>query len=170
MTKEVRRRGPAAGQSGVSGDPISGAAQLLVVFKVAVVLFAFYPPALDAFSLTKSVVSHVTALVLGALLIWLFARYGRKVISPSPVHLAVLGLVAAFAIATPFAVDQTIALFGASRRYLGLAQVLDDAVLFLAVATLFRTKRDQARLAVGLLVAAVPLTLMAWCSALAAIS
>jgi len=159
VTKQVRRRNPVTGQSGVSSDPIYGAVQLLVVFKVAVVLFAFYPPALDAFSLTKSVVSHVTALVLGALLIWLFVRYGRNVISPSPVHLAVLGLVAAFAIATPFALDRTIALFGVSRRYLGLAQVLDDAVLFLAVATVFRTERDRARLTVGLLVAAVPVTL-----------
>ena len=159
MTREVRRRGPAAGRSGVSGDPIHGVAQFLVVFKIALVLYAFYPPALDAFSLTKSVVSHVTALVLGALLVWLFARYGFKLVTVTPVHLAVLGVLAAFAIATPFAVDRTIGLFGVSRRYLGLVQVLDDAVLFLAVATLFRTRADRARLAVGLLVAAIPITL-----------
>jgi len=158
MTREARRRGPATGQSRLYGDPIYVAVQLLVLFKVAVVLFAFYPPALDAFNLTKSVVSHVTALVLAALLVWLFARYGKSVFSVSPIHVAVLGIVVAFAVATLFAVDQTLALFGASRRYVGLAQVLDNAVLFLAVATVFRTERDRARLAIGLLIAAVPIT------------
>jgi putative inorganic carbon (HCO3(-)) transporter len=137
-------------ESLISSDPVFAAAQLLVLLKLAIVVFVFYPPASDSFALIKSVMSHVTALGLLACLVWLGVRHRHAIVRITPIHVAMLGLVVAFVLATPFAVDRTIALFGVPRRYLGLDQVLDDALLFAAVALLFPLARDRARLAFGL--------------------
>ncbi|MDP9320322.1 MAG: tetratricopeptide repeat protein [Chloroflexota bacterium] len=134
--------------------------QLLVIFKIAIVVFAFDPLALDSFALTKSVVSHITAGLLIVVLLVVLAR-DPGLLRPTPIHVAMLALVLAFAAATPFALDREVALFGAWRRYLGLDQMLDHAVLFLGVATLFRTAADRGRLAFGLLMIAVPVSLYA---------
>jgi O-antigen ligase/tetratricopeptide (TPR) repeat protein len=120
------------------------------------VVFVFFPPASDAFALTKSVVSHVSALALLVCLVWLVARHGRAVVRVTPIHVAMLAFVVTFVLATPIAVDRTIALFGAARRQLGLDQTLDDAVLFVAVSMLFALPRDRARFASGLLLIGLP--------------
>jgi O-antigen ligase/Flp pilus assembly protein TadD len=140
----------------IAEDPVFRGAQLLVLLKISLVVLVFYPPASDSFALPKSVVSHVSALLLFACVVWLVARYGRAILRITPIHLAMLALVVAFVLATPFAVDRTIGLFGAARRQLGLDQLLDDALLFAAVAMLFPVARDRARLAFGLLVLSAP--------------
>ena len=45
--------------------------------------------ALDTFALPKSVATHATSLILGALLMWLLVRYGRRLPFWSPVQFAV---------------------------------------------------------------------------------
>jgi O-antigen ligase/Flp pilus assembly protein TadD len=139
----------------MTSDLLVRAAQLLVVLKIALVIYVFYPPAADSFALTKSSVSHVSALALAGVLIAMAIRDRRSLVI-TPVHLAVLALLCAFALSTAFALDQTIALFGTWRRYLGLDQLLDHAALFVGVATVFRTRRERGLLAFGLLAIAVP--------------
>lgn len=139
-------------------DPLVRVAQLVVVLKIALVVFVFYPPAADSFALPKSVISHVTAMGLAAVLAALAIR-DRRQFTVTPIHVAVLALVGAFALSTLFALDQTIALFGVWRRYLGLDQLIDQAVLFLGVATVFRTRADRGRLAFALLAISVPVCL-----------
>ena len=151
-----QRSQPAALDRLISEDPVFRGAQLLVLLKIALAVLVFYPPASDSFALPKSVVSHVSALMLLACLVWLVARYGRAIVRITPIHLAMFALVITFALATPLAVDRTIGLFGAARRQLGLDQVLDDTLLFAAVALLFPVAKDRARFAFGLLVLGVP--------------
>lgn len=136
-------------------DRLRLAAQLLVVLKVALVVFAFDPQALDSFALTKSVMSHITALALLVVLIVLFTR-DRRPFRITPLHIAIVLLVITFALATAFALDRTIATFGAWRRYLGFDQMLDNGVLFVGVAGAFRSRRERGLLAFGLLAIAVP--------------
>jgi len=134
--------------------------QLVVIFKIAIVVFAFDPLALDTFALTKSVVSHATAGLLFVVLLVAIARE-PALFRLTSIHVAMLALVLAFVVATPFALDQQVALFGAWRRYLGLDQMLDHALLFVGVATLFRTPAERGRLAFGLLAIGVPVSLYA---------
>jgi O-antigen ligase/Flp pilus assembly protein TadD len=148
------------GRDAAVSDPIIRVAQLLIVAKIALVVYTFYPPAADAFALTKSVVSHSSAFAVAGVLLAIGIR-DRRLFAWSPIHIAVLALVCTFALSTVFALDQTIALFGAWRRYLGLDQMLDHAVLFLGVATVFRTRADRGRLAVALIAIAVPVCVYA---------
>ncbi len=135
-------------------EPLVGTAQLLVVLKIALVIFVFYPPAADSFALAKSSVSHIGALALVAVLIAMAIRDRRSFVL-TPVHAAVLFLLCAFAVSTAFALDQTLALFGAWRRYLGFDQLVDHSVLFLGVATAFRTRTERGLLAFALLLVAL---------------
>ena len=121
---------------------LSTVGQLLVILNVAVVVFSFDPAALDSFALTKSVVSHITAAALLALIALVLMR-DPGLFRLTPIHVAMLALVVAFVAATPFAIDRQVALFGGWRRYLGLDQMADHAVLFLGVATFFRTQADR---------------------------
>lgn len=157
--RDTARRSQLSARDALVADPVFRIAQLVALFKVALVVYVFDPTAADAFGLTKSVFSHATALVLGAGLVWLIARHGPAAVRVTPVHLAVLAVVASFALATPFALDRTIALFGTSRRYLGLDQIFDDAVLFLAFATLYGRRPDRTLAAVGLLGIGLPVCL-----------
>jgi O-antigen ligase/Flp pilus assembly protein TadD len=150
--------GARAGAPTTSPDPLIRIAQLLVVAKIALVVFTFYPPAADSFALVKSAVSHISAFAVAAALVALAIRE-RRAFAASPIHFAVAALVCTFAVSTAFALDQTMALFGTFRRYLGFDQLVDDAVLFLAVATVFRTRADRARLGFALLAITVPVCL-----------
>src|SRR5438045_1686 len=101
-----------------ASDLLIRVAQLLIVAKIALVVFVFYPPAADAFALVKSSVSHISGIALAAVLIALVIS-DRSSFVLTPVHVAVLALLCAFALSTAFALDQTMALFGTWRRYLG---------------------------------------------------
>lgn len=128
-------------------DPVFQIAQVLVLVKVMLTVLLMDPRSFDTFTMPKSAAAHGISLVLAALLIWLFARHGRTLLLWSPVHGAVGILLLVFAAAVPFALDREVALFGAFKRYLGLTQMLDNAVLFLSVATLFRDRRSLRLLA-----------------------
>ncbi len=142
-------------------DPVFAIAQVLVFVKIILTGVLLDPRSLDTFTLPKSVAAHSTSLVIAALLVWLLARHGRSVLTWSPLHVPVGLLVFTFAIATPFALDPTIALFGSFRRYLGLTQMLDNAVLYLSVALLFRDARSQRLLAIVVGGVALPVLLYA---------
>lgn len=131
-----------------------------MVFKIAVVVYAFDPLALDSFALTKSVVSHISAGLLLAVLL-VAVTQDVRLVRPTPVHFAMLALIVSFSVATPIALDPQVAAFGAWRRYLGLDQMIDHSVLFFGVATFFRTTADRGRLVLALLVVALPVSIYA---------
>lgn len=140
----------------MTGDPVFAIAQVLVLAKIMLIVLLLDPRSADTFTLPKSVAAHASSLVIAALLVWLVARHGRAVLFWSPLHLGVGAVVAAFAVATPFAADPLLALFGVYRRYMGLTQTLDNALLYLAVATLFRDPRSLRLLATVGIGVAVP--------------
>lgn len=146
-----KRRTSAAEQDVVSSslhdDPVIAIAQVMVFVKIILTVLLLDPRSLDTFTLPKSAAGHATTLFMAALLVWLFARHGRALLVWSPIHAGAGALLLAFALATPFAIDPTIALFGAFRRYLGVTQMLDNVVLYFAVATLFRDLRSLRLLA-----------------------
>ncbi len=114
--------------------------------KVVLVVFVVDPQAADAFTLPKSAVSHAMTALLLSVVLALVVRDGRRGILWSPMHVAVLGVLIAFAIATPFAFDPNVALYGAWRRYLGLTQLLDLVVVYAATVMLLRNRADRRRL------------------------
>lgn len=136
-------------------------AQVLVLVKIILTVVVFDPRSFDTFTLPKSVAAHSTSFVIAALLAWLVARHGRAFLRWSPLHLGAGAVLLAFVLATPFALDQTVALFGVYRRYLGLTQMLDNVLLYLAVAHLFRDLRSLRLLAAVGVGVAVPVLLYA---------
>lgn len=128
-------------------DPLFLAAQAVLALKVVLVVLLFDPQIIDTFALPKSAVAHVTSLVLAVVLVALVAVHGRRLIVWHPIHAAFGALLVAFAAASIFALDQETALFGIWRRYLGLDQMLDNALLYSAAVLLLPTARDLARLA-----------------------
>jgi O-antigen ligase len=142
-------------------DRVFIAAQVTVLVKLILTVLILDPQSIDTFSLPKSVVAHGTSLVLAALLVWLLARYGRRLLLWTPAHAAAAALLLAFAIATPFALDPTVALFGVFRRYLGLTQMLDNVLLYVAVGILFRDLRSLRLLTIVVFGTAVPVLLYA---------
>lgn len=132
----------------VASDRFVIVAQIVCLLKVSVVVLLLDPHAIDTFTLPKSLLSHELTFILAAALVWLvLVRRSRRVVV-SPLHYAVALVLLTFALATPFALDRQVALFGADRRYLGFMQMVDAAVFFAAVAYLFRTTRDLVLFAV----------------------
>lgn len=116
----------------------------------------FDPQAFDTFTLPKSAASHACSYVLAALLAWLFLKYGPGLFVWSPIHLAMGAVVVSFILATAFALDREVALFGAWRRYLGLTQMLDNGITYIAASVLFPTLSDVKRLFAVAAAALVP--------------
>lgn len=129
-------------------DPLFLAAQAVLALKVVLVVLVFDPQIIDAFALPKSAVAHVTGLVLAVLLVALVVLHGRRLIVWSPAHIALGAVLLAYAAAALLALDQETAFFGIWRRYLGLDQMLDNAVLYCAALVLLPTARDLTRLAI----------------------
>jgi O-antigen ligase/Flp pilus assembly protein TadD len=141
---------PAVGAAFVEGlgrDPVFLAAQAVLGLKIALTVLIFDPQLSDAFALVKSATAHAASLILLALLAGVLLRHGRQVLMWSPLHAAVGILLAIYALASVFALDREMALFGTWRRYLGLTQMADNDLLYAAAALLLPTRRDLARLA-----------------------
>ena len=122
------------------------AAQLVLGLRIVLVLLVLDPRASDTFTLPKSAASHTVSVLLAGLVVALVVRDRTTAIRWSSLHGAVLGTIVASALAVPFALDQTVAIFGAWRRYLGLTQLLDYGTLYFAAAILIRSAADLRRL------------------------
>jgi len=156
MAKRARR-----GQARDSGidlarDPLAAAGRGLILLKMVLVVLLFDPVASDAFSLPKVVASRATTYLLIAVLVGLTLRYGIRVWRWSPIYLPAAAYVAINALAVPFALDRTLALFGAPIRLLGLTTLLDLFFTMVATATLIRTIADLRSFARAFFVTAVP--------------
>jgi O-antigen ligase len=117
---------------------------VLCAVKIALLIVAFDPSGLIAFDLPKSLASRAVewpiAVVLGILVI----GQGRRVLPRSHLHVAVIGLAAAWLIAAWFAQDRYLALFGEDDRYLGLTYLADMIILYVACAVAVRDGHDVA--------------------------
>jgi tetratricopeptide (TPR) repeat protein len=136
-------------------DPVFVLGQFVLVGKIALTLFAFDPIAADTFTLVKSTLAHAGGVVLLAILIALALRHGTALLTLSWVTVAAAAVVVSFAVAVVFAVDGTIALYGASRRFLGMTQILDDALVYAAALVLLPTPADLRRVCAATGVAAL---------------
>jgi len=135
-----------------------------VVAKVVglVVLFDWTGRALSPFDLTKSVWSRAWEAVIVALLVGAVVSYGPAIVPRTRLHLAVLAVLAANAISAVFADVPYLALFGTDGRYLGLFFVLDMVVLYVAVASAFRSIADWTALLIAVAGAVVVSLGYAW--------
>ena len=157
MSDKLKGRAPGWDEDGaLRSDPVFAITQVAVLVKIIVTVLALDLRSFDTFTLPKSVAAHSMSLVIVALLVWLVARHGRSVLFWSPLHVGVGALLLAFAIATPFALDPTVALFGTFKRYLGLTQMLDNVVLYFSIGALFRDRRSLRLLLVTCMGVAVP--------------
>ena len=133
---------------------------LVVSLKIAglLVIFDWSLGALQAVELPKSLWSRTAAWLLVALVALALARYGWRVLPRTRLHLIVVANLVAAGLATAFADNRYLALFGDQNRYLGLTFALDMAILYIASAIAFRGGRDL-RLLTGIVAAAAGLVL-----------
>lgn len=123
----------------------------LVCAKVLLVPLVFDPRALIVFALPKALLAHAVGALLLGVLVAAFIRFGREVWRPTPIHLPIAALVAAYSLAAAFALDRNVALFGAHDRSLGLVTMLDNVLLYLAIVLLVRMRSDLVAVGVSLL-------------------
>ena len=95
-----------------------------------------------AFVVPKALLGHTLALASAALLVALVLRFGRAALVWSPLHVGALSFLAACVIATVFAMDPYIALFGTHERMIGLTTIAQWVVLYFSLVTFVRTRRD----------------------------
>ncbi len=127
----------------------------LCALKIAVLIAAFDPSGLIAFDLPKSLASRALVWPMAAILVILFIANGRSILPRSHLHLAVVGVAAAWLIAAWSAEDRFLALFGEDDRYLGLTYLADMIILYVACAVAVRSVRDAALLFGAIAIGAV---------------
>ena len=123
--------------------------------KVALIPVIFDRAADIPFSAAKALLSHALAYVLLGILIALVIRLGRSFLRLSPLHVPVLAFLGVNAIATLFAVDPLLALFGTHPRMLGLGTIADGVVLYFAVVLLIRSRAEAIALGASVLLSSV---------------
>ena len=109
---------------------------------VALVPLVFDPAADWPFTVPKALLSHALAYVLAAVLAGLLFRFGRATVPWSWLHVPVLLFLAANALATVFAVDPYVALFGTHSRMLGLGTIAAWTILYFAIVTVIRSRSE----------------------------
>ena len=119
----------------------------LICARVALVPLVFDSGVEMPFVVPKALLGHALAYALAAVLIALFIRFGQAVIVRSRLHLPVLAYLAVAVLATIFAENRYLSVFGTHERMIGLATILDWAVLYFAIVCLVRSRSDA--IAVG---------------------
>lgn len=114
----------------------------LVAAKVVLVPLAFDPTAYVVFAHPKALLGHALGFVLLGVLGALGIHHGRSLLRPMPLHFAVAGVAVVSSLATLFALDRQVALYGTLDRQLGLVTLLDNVTLYFAIAILVRSRTD----------------------------
>jgi O-antigen ligase/tetratricopeptide (TPR) repeat protein len=117
--------------------------------KVALIPLVFDPSSDVPFVVPKALLSHGLAYVLVAVIAGLLIRHGRAVVVWSWLHVPVLAFLVASALATVFAADPMLGLYGTHGRMLGLASTADGVVLYFAIVLLIRTRAEAFALALS---------------------
>lgn len=131
-----------AAELAYEASPLRRLAVGVLCAKIALVVLVFDPDALNVFSQPKALVAHASAYVLVGLLVAVALSHGRAMLRWSPLHVPVVAYVGAYLLATVFALDQRVALFGAPDRSLGLITALDSVLIYASVVALVRTRAD----------------------------
>lgn len=121
---------------------------VLVCADVALIPLAFDHDAFGSFAMPKALLGHALGYATAAVLAALILRFRRAALVWSPLHIPVLSFLGACAVATAFAMDPYVAMFGTHERLVGLATILDWVLLYFAVVVFVRT-RDDAVLVAG---------------------
>ncbi|MGH3118465.1 MAG: O-antigen ligase family protein, partial [Gaiellales bacterium] len=140
--KKHRRDGADEGGTGSQGSRVRLIGLILICAYVALVPVVFDHGADAPFPVAKGLLAHSLAYVLAAVLIGIAIVHGRRGWVWSWLHVPVLAFIAANLIATLFAPDLYVALFGTHRRMLGLGTVTAYVVLYFGIALLVRTRRE----------------------------
>src|SRR6266571_5563745 len=155
-----RKRRPVARGRAAADPPAATYLRLVgqgtVLLKLVLVVTVFDPWARDTFTLPKSAISHALTFVLLGLIVAAVVLGVRGARSLVWSDVAVGGVLVTFALASLFPVDRTVALFGASNRFLGLTHEADLAVTYAGARIFFSSAEEWGRLLVGLLAGAVP--------------
>ena len=159
MTASSEARNARASEGAIRRDPLWIAAQFVLLANVIVPMLAMDPFAGDTFALPKSALGHAVSLVLLSLFVALFLRHGPPLLRLSWIHAAAIAVLLASAAASAGALDQTVAVFGAPRRYLGLTEIGAEIFLFFATAALIRTVGDVIRLLAAVTAGLIPMLL-----------
>src|SRR5438309_1159642 len=114
----------------------------IVCAKVALVPLVFDVGSDIPFAVAKGLLSHALAYALTGVIVGLVVLYGRSVFVWSWLHVPVLAFLAANVLATLFAADYLLALYGARGRMVGLATIADGVLLYGAIVLLVRTRGD----------------------------
>src|SRR4051812_34287684 len=131
----------------------------LICVKVALVPLVFDAASDQSFTVPKALLSHALAYALVGVIAGLFVRFGPSFVVRSRVHYAVLAFLLVNVLATIFAPDVRLALFGNHGRMLGLGTVVDWVVLYFACVLLIRT-RGEALMVLAAVVAPTPIVLV----------
>jgi O-antigen ligase/Flp pilus assembly protein TadD len=114
----------------------------VLCMKIAVVPLVFDPSGDVPFVLPRTLLSHGLTYVLVGVLLALFMARGWSFLVRSWVHLLVLAFFGVSALATVFALNPVVALFGTHVRMLGLTTIADGVVTYFAVVHLVRGRRE----------------------------
>lgn len=146
MTRRSGRNARAGVKAALRSDLFASNLRLLgvalVCAKVALVPVVFDYSADFPFPVAKALVSHALAYVLSGVLVVLAVQSGRSLLVWSWIHVPVVAFLAANVIATVFAPDRLIALYGTHARMLGLGTIADFVLLYFAVALLVRSRAE----------------------------
>jgi len=132
----------AAPDSGLLASKLRLLGVALICAKVALVPVVFDYAADFPFPVAKALLSHWLAYALVGVMAGLLVQFGRSLVVWSWIHVPVLAFLLANAIATMFALDKEVALFGTHARMLGLGTTADFVVLYFAIASLVRTRTE----------------------------
>ena len=124
---------------------------VLVIVEIVLLSLVFDPAGLETFTVPKAILARSLASLSVAVLVALIVTGSRHELEPSALHIAVLGFLGVYVLATVFALDRSLALWGAHDRQLGLITVASLVVLYFSSARFVRSGRD--RVVVGAAVA-----------------
>jgi len=117
---------------------------VLICAQVSLVPVVFDYSADFPFPVVKALLSHGLAYALVGVMAGLLIRFGRSLIVWSWIHVGVLVFAGANLVASMFAPDLNVALFGTHARMLGLGTILDFVVLYFAIVLFVRTRSEAA--------------------------
>jgi O-antigen ligase/cytochrome c-type biogenesis protein CcmH/NrfG len=125
----------------------------LLCAKVLLVPLVFDPGLDMPFPVPKALLSHGIAYLLAGVMAGLFLRFGQSFFVWTWLHVPVLAFLLVSALATFFAADKNLALFGTHARMLGLGTIADGVVLYFGVVLLVRSRIEATALVASVLAA-----------------
>src|SRR5438552_146538 len=94
------------------------------------------------FAVVKGLVSHALAYALAGVILGLVVLYGRSAFVWTWLHVPVLVFLAVNLVATIFAAETLLALYGARGLMVGLGTIADGVLLYAGIVMLIRTRAD----------------------------